>query len=253
MLPTIWTRCGGPTNQRELEVEGFRVVEGQHVNSTRKLVDSDAEQRVVEELIDGAKPPRPKGDDFEGLHFLLYTPFRHPPLKGGTRFGTRTERGVFYAARELETALAEWAYYRFVFLEGSLAELGTIISPTTTFKAAISTKKAIDLTQAPFAELKEQLASPCSYADSQALGREMRADGIEAVAFFSSRRREGVNYALFEPCFGDDRPLSLESWSCRFNRELVEFKKHNVFEDVLMSFERVSFEVGGVLPMPAVE
>lgn len=252
MSPTIWTRCGGLTNQRELAGEGLRVVEGQHVNSTRKLVDSDEEQSLLEALLDeGAKPPRPKGARFEGLHYLLYTPFRHPPLNGGTRFGSRHERGVFYAANEKRTALAEWAYYRLAFLEGSAADLGTTTAPVTTFKALFATKNGIDLTRMPFAEWRSRLASPCSYADSQPLGREMRSGGIEAVAFFSARQRDGVNFALFEPCFRKRAPQAPETWFCTFNRERVEFKSQSVFETAVESFVRAQFEVDGRLPVPA--
>src|SRR5207253_10794125 len=67
-----------------------RVVEAQFRNSTRKLVDSDDEQRALEELLDAkAKLSVPAG--FEGLHYLLYTPFRHPPLRHGSRFGRSEE------------------------------------------------------------------------------------------------------------------------------------------------------------------
>jgi hypothetical protein len=91
------------------------------VTSTRKLVDSDDEQQVLEGLIDTAKPPWPTGRRFVGLHYLLATPFRHPPLRYGSRFGTRRERGIFYCAEEQATVLAEKAYYVLLFLEGTEA------------------------------------------------------------------------------------------------------------------------------------
>ena len=99
MSPSIWTRCAGRSELRPLRGRFCRVVEAQFRNSTRKLVDSDAEQEALEALIDRAKDPVPPG--FEDLHYLLYTPFRHPPLRNGSRFGTRQERGILYGAREL--------------------------------------------------------------------------------------------------------------------------------------------------------
>ncbi|HYZ89810.1 MAG TPA: RES family NAD+ phosphorylase, partial [Myxococcales bacterium] len=113
------------------------MVEAQFRNSTRKLVDSDAEQELLEELIDRrAKLPVPEG--FEGLHYLLYTPFRHPPLRNGSRFGTRLERGILYGARELPTAFAEVAYYRLVFLDGPAIDLGELHLELTAFWFGIS-------------------------------------------------------------------------------------------------------------------
>ena len=95
----------GGRGVRALGGRFHRVVEAQFRNSTRKLCDSDEEQEVLEKLIDErAKAPVPAG--FEALHYLLYTPFRHPPLRNGSRFGTRQERGILYGARELPTAFA---------------------------------------------------------------------------------------------------------------------------------------------------
>src|SRR5205807_8348452 len=149
MSPSIWTRCAGPSEARRLSGRFRRVVEAQFRNSTRKLVDSDEEQRVLEELLDArAKLPVPAG--FEGLHYLLYTPFRRPPLRNGSRFGTRRERGILYAARELPTAFAEISYYRLVFLEGSAAPLGTIAVELTAFSFGIAARRAVDLTKPPF-------------------------------------------------------------------------------------------------------
>ena len=141
MSPSIWTRCAGPSEARRLSGRFRRVVEAQFRNSTRKLVDSDEEQRVLEELLDArAKLPVPAG--FEGLHYLLYTPFRHPPLRNGSRFGTRLERGILYAARELPAAFAEVAYYRMVFLEGSSAALAPVQVELTAFSFRIAAQSS---------------------------------------------------------------------------------------------------------------
>ena len=125
MSQSIWTQCAGRFSP--LSGSFRRVVESQVVNSTRKLLDSDAEQAVLEDLLDRhAKLPVPAG--FEDLHYLLYTPFRHPPLRNGSRFGTRQERGILYGSSDLPTAFAEVAYYRLLFLEGTTADLG--VHPT---------------------------------------------------------------------------------------------------------------------------
>ena len=73
MSSNIWTQCAGASRLLSLRLRPWRVVEAQHLVSTRKLVDSLEEQAVLEGLIDSAKPP----DQTAGrLHVLLATPFR---------------------------------------------------------------------------------------------------------------------------------------------------------------------------------
>src|SRR5215216_4985568 len=147
MSSSIWTLCAGGSELRILHDSPWRVVEAQHQVSTRKLVDSTEEQILLEELIDSVKPP----DVTRGrLHYLLFTPFRYPPLPHGSRFGGRHERGIWYGSLELRSAFAEVAYYRLLFIEGSRALLGTITTALTTFTAGIHTGRGIDLTSAPF-------------------------------------------------------------------------------------------------------
>jgi hypothetical protein len=252
MSLSIWTRCAGRSRTLRLGGRFRRVVEAQFRNSTRKLVDSDDEQRVLEELLDArAKLPVPAG--FEGLHYLLYTPFRHPPLRNGSRFGTRRERGILYAARELPTALAEVAYYRLVFLEGTAAPLGPVQVELTVFSFRIAAPRGVDLTEAPFRELEDRISSPSSYADSQRLGTQMREDGVQACLYVSARARgRGLNLAVFENVFRPRRPLDEERWVCTAARERVEFRAQRLLGgDQGFAYERDQFLVNGKLPAPA--
>jgi RES domain-containing protein len=226
------------------------VVESQHVFSTRKLVDSDLEQQVLEELIDAGKPPVAGR---KGLHFLLYTPFRYPPLGHGSRFGTRAERGIWYGSEEERTVFAEAAYYKLLFLEGSTADLAPLMAELSTFRAAFRTERGIDLRRPPFEAYTSTLSSPTEYGAAQALGREMRAAGVEAVRYRSARDRAGgVNVALFSPrAFTGRRPSVPESWRCVATRQEVEFVKTDVFRRSSFVFPRSDFEVRGRLPAPA--
>src|SRR5688500_4060934 len=95
MSSSIWTRCAGDSEIRALRLSPWRAVEAQHQVSTRKLVASAEEQALLEELIDRAKPPDPTRG---ALLYLLATPFRYPPLRHGSRFGTRHERGIWYGS-----------------------------------------------------------------------------------------------------------------------------------------------------------
>src|SRR5437868_14148689 len=142
MSSSIWTRCAGDSELRALRLSPWRVVEAQHQVSTRKLVDSAEEQVLLEELIERVKPPELTGGR---LHYLLFTPFRYPPLRHGSRFGARHERGVWYASENRRTAFAEVAYYRLLFLEGTRAELGTVATQLTAFTVRMRSPRGVDL------------------------------------------------------------------------------------------------------------
>jgi hypothetical protein len=246
-------QCGGKRNLRPYEGPVWRVVEAQHRNATRRLVDSDAEQELLESLIDRVKPPPPAGPEFDGLHYLLLTPFRHPPLPHGSRFGTRAERSLLYGSEALETAMAETAYYRLVFLEGSEAALSPLTLELTAFRAEVRTRAAVDLTRPPFDAHHRVLASRTRYDATQRLGAEMRADGAEVVRYPSARDAAGEpNVALFSPrALFRKAPRSPETWRCVASRERVEMQKLDWFERRRLLFPRAQFEVGGVLPAPA--
>ncbi len=254
MSPNIWTRCAERFEPQRLSGPAWRAVESQHVSSTRKLVDSDDEQQVLEALIDTAKPPWPTGRRFVGLHYLLATPFRHPPLRYGSRFGTRRERGIFYCAEEQATVLAEKAYYVLLFLEGTEADIEPLTRPLTVFQVRVSTKKGADLSQAPFDAHVERISSPTSYRDSQPLGASMRAAGVAAFRFVSARDPEGgANIGLFEPVFTTKQPINAEQWICTATRARAELKPGPAVMRSRTSFPRAVFEVDGTLPMPGVE
>jgi len=253
MSQSIWTRCEGSSRLRPLALEPWRVVESQFITATRKLVDSDEEQEILERLLEKAKPPLPPDPALARLHFLLFTPFRHLPLPRGSRFGTRVERGIWYGALLLPTAFAEVAYYRLLFLHGTAASLGTVTVELSAFRATVRAKRAIDLTRAPFAAYVRTISSPTTYAHSQPLGAAMRESGVEAAVYVSARdRARGKNVALFAPAFARRTPSGLSTWVCSATRERVEISKKDVFRRQRFVYPREDFEVGGVLPAPAV-
>jgi len=246
MIPTAGLKLA------TLTLNPWRVVESQFITSTRKLVDSDEEQEILERLLETVKPPLPADRAFTHLHFLLSTSFRHPPLPHGSRFGTRSERGIWYGSLALPTAFAEVAYYRLVFLDGTAAGLGTVTVELSAFTAAVRTQRGVDLTIAPFAVHGGRISSKTSYSASQRLGRELRDHGVEVAIYLSARDREaGKNVALFAPAFARRNPSAPSTWVCSATRERVELSKKDVFRKQRFAFERHAFEVGGVLPAPA--
>jgi hypothetical protein len=250
MSSSIWTRCAGDSEIRPLRRTPWRVVESQHQVSTRKLVDSAAEQQVLEELIDTAKPPAVAGTR---SHYLLHTPFRYPPLRHGSRFGGRRERAIWYGSETLRTAFAETAYYRLLFLDGTEADLGTLTMELTAFSVRARSARGIDLVSPPFAAHRDAIASPSSYAESQALGTAMREAGIELFRYPSARDTVGgVNVGVFTTAaFGKAKPQSFETWQCTATRERVEFVTRGFATRGIHEFDRGQFLVEGALPAPA--
>jgi hypothetical protein len=237
---------------RRLAIQPHRVVESQHKIATRKLVDTDAEQALLEQMIDKVKPPVPIG--MTRVHYLLSTPFRHPPLRWGSRFGTRSEQGIWYGAMSLETAFAEVAYYRYVFLAGTLAKLTPLSVELSAFRAAVSTRKGIDLQKAPFQKDAARIFSKTTYAHSQPLGAEMRAAGAEAFLFESARDANGgTNVGLFEPCFSKPSPFDLKTYLCTTNEDYVEVSRKDVTvtKPDRYAYPRRQFLVAGALPLVA--
>ncbi len=253
MSSAIWTRCEGSSRIRPLAARPWRVVEAQHLLSTRKLVDSAAEHEALERLIDESKPPLPPEPGYAGKHFLLTTSFRYPPLRHGSRFATRAERSPWYGAKTRRTAFAESAYYRLVFLEGTAADLEPVTVELSAFRVAVRTRRGIDLTKPPFDDHRDAISSPVSYDASQALGRAMREAGVEAFRFRSARDPDGgVNVALLTPrAFAANRPDALETWVASATRLGVEFQRKDYFERAVVRFDRAAFLVGGRLPAPA--
>ena len=114
MSSPTWTPAALRSELRPYERRVWRLVEGQHLVSTRKLVDTNAEQQTLEDLIEATKPAVP--EDCRGLDYLLSTPFRYRPGYRGSRFRRAgATPGVFYAAEQPAAAVAEMAFYRLLF------------------------------------------------------------------------------------------------------------------------------------------
>ena len=112
-LPT-WTPSELRSEARTWKGKAWRLVEAQNIISTRKLVENVREQNILDEILDESKPKVP--ESCRHLDFLLFTPFRYRPYPHGSRFRPAgMTNGVFYAAQEYETAVAELAYYRMKF------------------------------------------------------------------------------------------------------------------------------------------
>ena len=214
-------------------------------------MDSDREHQVLEDLLERRKPAHiPNGVD---LHYLLKTPFRYPPLRHGSRFGTRQEAGIWYGSESLRGCFAEVAYYRFVFLEHSAADLSPLSVELSLFRASVASNRGVDLVAVPFEDELDRIASPTDYRATQELGADLRAAGLEAFRYPSARLAGAVNVGLFTPkAFQRRAPYGFQSWYCVADEQAVEITRRSYFERRCERFERGEFEVAGRLPSPSV-
>jgi hypothetical protein len=245
-----WQACLADRQPVELAGVLLRLVESQEQVATSQLVGSLERQAVLEDMLEATKPRLRKGT--ESLHYLLATPFRYPPLKHGSRFGTRSEPSLFYGSLEIRTVLAEAAYYRFVFWHGmARPPAGKLDTQHTLFGAAYRTGQGLQLQEPPFADHRAAFASPSDYRASQALGAAMRTADIEAFEFVSARDLQaGINVALFTPkAFAKKDPVSQEAWQCELTGEYVRFRAARGRD--ILDFPLAIFQVAGRLPWPA--
>lgn len=245
----IWASCGAMAAAEEVAGELWRMVESQEQIATMALVDTLAEQAELESLLDRSKPPRRAT---EHLHYLLATPFRYPPLPHGSRFGSRFEPSLYYGSLDTSALLAEIAYYRFVFAAGPAQPFpAPLFTHHTAFSARFRAMQGIRLEAQPFSRHQERLTSPISYADTQALGAAMRADGILAFTFVSARDAAGgLNAALFSPSsLTDTAPRQQVAWSCETTAAAVTLRPHPAHR--VTTFPLTAFLIDGRLPAPA--
>lgn len=245
----------------------LRVVESQEEIATTRIVDNMQEQARLEQLLEGSKPSLPA--DAQKLHYLLATPFRYPPLKHGSRFGRSFEPSLFYGAMSIPTALAELAYYRFVFTSHVSEPFKRPLTTLhTLFSARFSSELGVQLQSEQWQDLHKTLTDPVSYRETQALGTDMRDCGIEVFQFLSARALqagiyqhpwragngvEGLNVALFTPTvFRDKAPRS-------YQKLIVATSEADVSMSLTLQdgdkqvhrFIKADFLVDGVIPQPA--
>jgi hypothetical protein len=233
---------------QRLKTDVTRIVETQEYAATTSLVDDLDEQSLLEELLDEVKPDYRKGT--ECLHYLISTPFRYPPLKYGSRFGDITMPSYFYASEDVETALSECAFYRFVFLDDMAVPYNKPIkSEHMSFSVNIDAFATADLTKVVSEDIVTSLASPVNFIFTQQLGKHLTQKiGATALRFYSARAKEnkGVNIAVTKPeVIISKKPENNVNWICHTTAEKISFNAH---ESTPVSFDIDCFLINGVLP-----
>ena len=210
MSSTTWTPRALASNAREYTGDLWRVVETQHAAATMRLVDSLADQLVLERTLEESKPPLPDGAG--KLHYLLATPFRYRP-RMGSRFRAPFDAGAWYGAEALRTALAEKAYWRLRFLLDSPDTPDLPPVPHTAFVAA-ARGRAIDLTRPPLVRDRQAWTDPTDYARTQAIAAVARDAGVDVIRYESVRDPEhAACVAILRPsAFARPSPRQQQTW-----------------------------------------
>jgi hypothetical protein len=192
----------------------WRVVEGQHLISTLKLVATVDEQEVLENEIERTKPQVPP--ECRHLHYLLYTPFRYGGFYPGSRFRRAgMNEGVFYGAERPETAIAEMAFHRLLFyMESPDTPWPSNATEYTAFSVEYATEKAIDLTAGKYRADEAKWTHLTDYSHCQAFADRARAAHIEIICSRSVRDpRKGKNLALLTcRSFAKPNPITRQTW-----------------------------------------
>ena len=249
-MVNIWLEMDGKNQIKTLMAKIYRLVESQEQIATLSLVNNVYEQGILEDLIESTKNTLPA--DTSPLHYLLTTPFRYPPLKYGSRFGTPLEQGIFYGSLNLTTALIETAYYRFVYMLGPKTPYEhPIFTQYSSFSVKVRSNQSIFLDQPPFLKYESKLTSPTSYVETQQLGSHMRESGIEIFQYISARdKNKGKNLALFTPkAFQSKAPAQITPWLCQTSIEEVGFMDKEGKQRIL--YFQKDFWVDETFPSPA--
>ena len=229
-----------------------RIVESQQQIATTRIVDSLEEQAILESLLEATKPPLLAHS--EHLHYLFSTPFRYPPLKHGSRFGSRFYPSLLYGSQSVETVLIECSYYRFLFWNGMRVppKSKKFITEHTLFAGRYYSEQGLLLQNMPFSEHSKLLRDVANYSDTQAFGLAMREAGIEAFEYSSARdSNKGVNIALFTAnALIVNEPLYKSQWICSTTANNVRFVSRD--DNKVYGFNINEFTIDGTLPSAAI-
>jgi hypothetical protein len=198
------------------------MIEGQVRPATMRIVDTDAEQSVLEDILEAAKPPVP--GPCQHLDYQFWSPFRYGCYPRASRFRRAGPTpGVWYGAEHALTAVAEsaWGALRFF-----AASRGTPMPrwpvEYTGVLADIKAKAAADLTAPDWAG-RGKWTDPEDYSDCLALADRLRARGGQAIRYASVRDPyTRANVAVLDcAAFAQSAPIQRQTWHILLRPKLV--------------------------------
>jgi hypothetical protein len=193
-----------------------------------RLTDNQAEQRVLEELLETSKPPLPP--EARGRHYLLSTPFRYrSPI--ASRFRRPHDPGVWYGAEELETACAEVAFWKWRFLTDSDAFAGQALHTQHTFFEASVRGRCADLIAAPWKAAARSWRHKTDYGECQGFADEARNRNLAWIRYAAVRIDNGVGAAVLAPdALSVGESLKEQTWACKTTGSGAYFQRAGAAE-----------------------
>jgi RES domain len=205
----------------------WRMVEAQHTASTMKIVDNTEEQHLLEALLEGSKPSQPA--NALALDYLLATPFRYYPLRGGSRFRAVNDPGAFYGAESVRTAGAELGYWRWKFLKDAV-DLDRLEPVAHTAICADIKTQVVDLRLPPFNAEVAAWLHPSDYSATQAFAQVARNAQIGGIQYQSVRDpKPAWCMAVLTPqAFAKRKPNPLmKTWWLSVHQKAVIWRRDN--------------------------
>lgn len=191
----------------------WRLIETQSKPATARLVDTNAEQAVLEDILEASKPPVP--EECRHLDYQFWSPFRYGCYPRASRFRRAGPTpGVWYGSETVLTAVAEsiWGTLRFY-----AASPGTPLPrwqvEHMAVQADIQAALAVDLTGTDWAD-EGAWDDPDDYSDCLDLADEVRAENVEAIRYASVRDPDHrANVAVLScAAFAQSAPIARQTW-----------------------------------------
>ncbi len=229
----------------------LRLVQQQGIDSLAPLVDNLQQLARLEALVETSKPQLQAAGSAEPSHPLFTTPFRYPPLRHGSRFGSRQNRGMFYGSRSRSGSLVEGAFYALLFWEGLIdPPPAPIRRRQTLFSVLLNAARGLQLQAIADEGAQASLRDPMHYGPTQQLGEWMRDQGLEAFEYFSARSFESlVQVGVFTPKVFQTAPFDQVEITAEVTGEHASFLCHD--NNLLHRYPRKQFLMDGQLQRAA--
>jgi hypothetical protein len=216
----------------------LRLVQQQGIDSLAPLVDDLSQLARLEALVETSKPQLP-------------APFRYPPLRHGSRFGSRQNRGMFYGSRSRGGSLVEGAYYALLFWDGLIdPPPAPIRRRQTLFSVLLNAARGLQLQAIADEGTQARLRDPVHYGPTQQLGEWMRDQSFEAFDYLSARSQDSlVQVGVLTPAVFHSTPFDQVEITTELTGDHVCFLCHD--DDQLHHYPRELFLMDGQLPRAA--
>jgi len=197
--------CAGPV---------WRCTEAQFRSATVRITDTNAEQALLEDILEDTKPPMTPA--CRHLHYAFAAAFRYGAYPRDSRFRRRGRTpGVYYASEHMLSAISETIWYRWAFFAAS-PETPLPRQPVehTGICADISVAAGHDLTQ----DADPRWTDPDDYSACLARADQVRAQGGGLIRYASVRDPDARANVAVLTCagFAETRPNGLQGWKILF-------------------------------------